>query len=203
MQNQQPRQMLQQQHHQQHHRHQQHQQVAAQQPDVQQSQPQPPRSGMSSPTDSESVFTDDDDSISTNPNDSTIGGLLLKIFNKFQSFESLSSLAIFLTLDRSMRPSESSIENDSIVFTYSQRFSKAPTGDGATSQQHLDPQRSNSVDGLSLDQIHSELNRDIHSSDTENASPAIAFGPKNSSSVSTASPANSVDKKKPWVLKNI
>lgn len=37
-------------------------------------------------------------------------------------------------LDRSLRPSDSSIENDSVVFTYSQRFSKQPEEKGVFSQ---------------------------------------------------------------------
>lgn len=85
-----------------------------------------------------------------------------------------------------MRPSESSIENDSIVFTYSQRFSKAPTADGEATTQPNDNKGSSPDDGSALEKHDSEQNKDVISSDTENASPAIAFGPKDSSSVSCA-----------------
>lgn len=41
---------------------------------------------------------------------------------------------IFLITDRSTRPSDSSIENESFVLTYSQRFSKMPEEGGAVVQ---------------------------------------------------------------------
>lgn len=90
----------------------------------------------------------------------------------------------FLISERCMRPSESSVENDSIVFTYAQRFSKMPDDDSvATKRVH--PKRPLPVAGLSLEKTDSEeQNKDVNSSDTENASPAIAYGPKNINSVS-------------------
>lgn len=124
-----------------------------------QQQPQEAHSGLSSPTDSGSVFTDDDESITPHLNESSNG-------------------------DRSMRPSESSIENDSIVFTYSQRFSKAPAADADLLPKPNDIKRPNPLLGVSLEKPDIEHSREAHSSDTENASPAIAFGPKDSSSVS-------------------
>lgn len=59
------------------------------------------RSGRNSPTDSESVFTDDELSVS-NPRVPDI------------------------STERHPRPSDSSIENDAVVFTCSQRFSRLP-----------------------------------------------------------------------------
>ncbi|XP_055313368.1 protein daughter of sevenless isoform X2 [Sitodiplosis mosellana] len=113
--------------------------------------PQTPQSGKSSPTDSEGVFTDDEDC--GWPNDST-------------------------NSERCMRPSESSVENDSIVFTYAQRFSKMPDDESVTAKRVL-PKRPLPVAGLSLEKTDSEeQNKDVNSSDTENASPAIAYGPK-------------------------
>lgn len=85
-----------------------------------------------------------------------------------------------------MRPSESSVENDPIVFRYTQRFSKLPDNDEnvatvVTKRAHVRPP---TVAGLSLDKNDSEeQNKDVNSSDTENASPAIAYGPKDINSV--------------------
>lgn len=82
-----------------------------------------------------------------------------------------------------MRPSESSVENDSIVFTYAQRFSKLPDDDSAVSKR-ANSKRPIPVAGLSLEKTDSEEhNKDVNSSDTENASPAIAYGPKDINSV--------------------
>ncbi|XP_031639963.1 protein daughter of sevenless [Contarinia nasturtii] len=118
-----------------------------------QTTPQTPQSGKSSPTDSESVFTDDEDWMPANPNDSTNG-------------------------ERCMRPSESSVENDSIVFTYAQRFSKLPD-DESLSCKRGNSKRPLPVAGLLLEKTDSEeQNKEVNSSDTENASPAIAYGPK-------------------------
>lgn len=58
------------------------------------------RSGRSTPSDSESVFTDDE--------------------------EWSHSVSLRESVDRNLRPSDSSVENDAIVFTYTQRFSKIP-----------------------------------------------------------------------------
>ncbi|KAJ6643413.1 Protein daughter of sevenless [Pseudolycoriella hygida] len=119
------------------------------------SQPRP-RSERSSPTDSESVFTDDEDWTHQSPQ---------------------------RPLDRSLRPSDSSVENDSIVITYAQRFSKLPTDEKTSENGHGLEKRRKSVpsrppkriSGLQLEGVE-ERNKEIHSSDTENASPAI--GPK-------------------------
>lgn len=82
-----------------------------------------------------------------------------------------------------MRPSESSVENDSIVFTYAQRFSKMPDDDKSTSKR-VNLAKPLPVAGLSLEKPDTEeQNKDTNSSDTENASPAIAFGPKDMNSV--------------------
>lgn len=82
-----------------------------------------------------------------------------------------------------MRPSESSVENDSIVFTYAQRFSKLPDDDSVISKR-VNSKRPIPVAGLSLEKPDSEEhNKDVNSSDTENASPAIAYGPKDINSV--------------------
>lgn len=83
-----------------------------------------------------------------------------------------------------MRPSESSVENDSIVFTYAQRFSKLPEIENGLNTAKGHTKRSNPVSGLLLEKNDSEeQNKDINSSDTENASPAIAYGPKDINSV--------------------
>lgn len=82
-----------------------------------------------------------------------------------------------------MRPSESSVENDSIVFTYAQRFSKMPD-DESVATKRVHSKRPLPVAGLSLEKTDSEEhNKDVNSSDTENASPAIAYGPKDINSV--------------------
>ncbi|XP_055844998.1 protein daughter of sevenless [Episyrphus balteatus] len=119
------------------------------------------RSGRSSPTDSESVFTDDDEW--THP------------------------LPLRENVDRSTRPSDSSVENESFVFTYSQRFSKFP-GDNKDeeSSEHAAENMSKVVKrkkNLSLDitNEHEKVLREMPQfSDTENTSPAI--GPRDASS---------------------
>lgn len=83
-----------------------------------------------------------------------------------------------------MRPSESSVENDPIVFRYTQRFSKLPDNDESVTTKRTHAKKPHSVAGLTLEKTDSEeQNKDINSSDTENASPAIAYGPKDSNSV--------------------
>lgn len=90
----------------------------------------------------------------------------------------------FLFKGRLMRPSESSVENDSIVFTYAQRFSKMPEFESAPVKK-VNQKRPITVAGLSLEKNDTEeQNKDVNSSDTENASPAIAYGPKDMNSVS-------------------
>lgn len=96
---------------------------------------------------------------------------------------------MLLFADRSLRPSDSSIENDSIVFTYAQRFSRLPTDEKISDNGHASEKRTKSapsrppkrISGLLLEGVE-ERNKEIHSSDTENASPAI--GPKDISCVS-------------------
>lgn len=118
-------------------------------------------SGRSSPTDSESVFTDDE----------------------WTSAE----LRQGGTLDRRLRPSDSSIENDSVGWSYVQRFSKitddlvkSSSDDTIVGPPPRPPKRNSA---LILDGV--EKSKEIQSSDTENASPAI--GPKDSSCVSSFS----------------
>lgn len=121
------------------------------------------RSSRSSPTDSESVFTDDEEW----PNTSASG----------------------TSRDRKLRPSDSSVENDAVVFTYAQRFSKLPYGENAVDEapsasKHVHSRRSKHVAGLLLEEDdNDERNKEVNSSDTENASPAITFGPKDNTSV--------------------
>lgn len=118
-------------------------------------------SGHSSPTDSESVFTDDE----------------------FSQTEQL-----FCPTSRQLRPSDSSIENDSIGWTYAQRFSKVPGGGGGNTTEAIcnngngsdpPPRPPKRISTLVLDGL--ERTKDIKEcSDTENASPAI--GPKDNTS---------------------
>ncbi|XP_062552248.1 protein daughter of sevenless [Armigeres subalbatus] len=114
------------------------------------------RSGKSSPSDTESVFTDDESAAT-------------------------ASIDSSRTKDRNTRPSDSSIENDAIGWTYVQRFARVSQDDQsktaglpAASAPPRPPKRTS----LILDSI--EKHKDIQSSDTENASPAI--GPKDASS---------------------
>ncbi|XP_058460076.1 protein daughter of sevenless [Malaya genurostris] len=116
----------------------------------------PPCSGKSSPSDSESVFTDDE---WTAPATEGTG-----------------------TRDRSTRPSDSSIENDAIGWTYVQRFAKVSHDDQksstAVTAAAAAPPRPPKRTSLILDSI--EKHKEIQSSDTENASPAI--GPRDANS---------------------
>lgn len=96
-------------------------------------------SGQSTPTDSESVFTDD---------------------------EWVMPISAANTIERTTRPSDSSIENDAIAFTYVQRFSKSTMHSAGPP---LPPKRISLV----LD------NKMDSPSDTEeNASPAQLQGPQ-------------------------
>lgn len=95
--------------------------------------------------------------------------------------------------NRNLRPSDSSIENDSIVFTYAQRFSKLPYEENAAHAKEPPLRRPRPKADLTLNEVEKdeklndeERNKDVNSSDTENASPAITFGPKDNSSVSGA-----------------
>lgn len=109
------------------------------------------RSGQSSPTDSESVFTDDECS----------------------QTESMQG-----TLERKTRPSDSSIENETIQWTYMQRFSRVDNIKNMNAE--VPPRPPKRIGALVLNE--SDKSKDLQTSDTENASPAI--GPKDSSSVS-------------------
>lgn len=118
-----------------------------------------PRSGRSSPTDSESVFTDDEDW----PHSAQLRD----------------------SMDRNARPSDSSVENEAIVFTYKQRFSKMPDDSkGAAAAEDQDKNLRLTKPKKLIGPISTcddEKNREmIQFSDTENTSPAI--GPKDSSS---------------------
>ncbi|KAM7359076.1 daughter of sevenless isoform 2-T3 [Cochliomyia hominivorax] len=121
-----------------------------------------------SDSDSESVFTDDDEW--THP------------------------MPLRENMDRNTRPSDSSVENESFVLTYSQRFSKLPD-DVKKEQQVMTTQNSNDCleklakvlknkNNLILDFKDSEkVTRDLPQfSDTENTSPAI-IGPRDARSV--------------------
>lgn len=130
------------------------------------------RSDRSSPTDSESVFTDDEEWPHT-------------------------SSTTEASNDRKLRPSDSSVENDSVVFTYAHRFSKklpheengvgeaASAASTPSAGKHVHSRRAKHMAGLLLEETdNDERNKDVNSSDTENASPAITFGPKDNTSVS-------------------
>ncbi|KAI8115584.1 Protein daughter of sevenless [Lucilia cuprina] len=121
-----------------------------------------------SDSDSESVFTDDD--------------------------EWAHPMPLRENMDRNTRPSDSSVENESFVLTYSQRFSKLPD-DVKKEQQGMTTQNSNDCleklakvlknkNNLILDFKENEkLTRDLPQfSDTENTSPAI-IGPRDARSV--------------------
>uniref|UniRef100_A0A1Q3EZ96 Putative pleckstrin similarity domain protein n=1 Tax=Culex tarsalis TaxID=7177 RepID=A0A1Q3EZ96_CULTA len=114
-------------------------------------------SGKSSPSDSESVFTDDE-------------------------WTATGSEQAPATKDRSTRPSDSSIENDAIGWKYVQRFAKVSQDDqekaATAAAAQPAPPRPPKRTSLILDSI--EKHKEAHSSDTENASPAI--GPKDASS---------------------
>lgn len=118
-----------------------------------------PRSGRSSPTDSESVFTDDE--------------------------EWSHPMPLRENVDRNMRPSDSSVENDAVVFTYTQRFSKVPDDGKTVKKTNVSDTISEEEDNLSkrgsTEEPTDKKLRDIPQlSDTENTSPAI--GPKDASS---------------------
>lgn len=78
-----------------------------------------------------------------------------------------------------MRPSDSSIENESMAYTYTQRFSKIPN-DMANKKDVVGPWVAAVAERNSKPEA-AALPKDTQSSDTENASPAI--GPKDISSV--------------------
>lgn len=76
------------------------------------------------------------------------------------------------------------MENESIVFTYAQRFSKMPEFESAPAKKVNPKKPVPVVVGLSIEKTDTEeQNKDINSSDTENASPAITYGPKDMNSV--------------------
>lgn len=94
----------------------------------------------------------------------------------------ITFLYLFI-LDRHLRPSDSSIENDSIVFTYAQRFSKLPNDENSNGRK-IQTKRPKPVSDLLLEEADlEERNKETNSSDTENASPAIAYGPKDNTCV--------------------
>ncbi|XP_035786070.1 protein daughter of sevenless-like isoform X2 [Anopheles albimanus] len=155
-----------------------------------------PGSGKSSPSDSESVFTDDEWTAPVANGGGTAVG----------TREAGSGVMIrgasngVATIDRNTRPSDSSIENDAVGWTYVQRFSKVPNAaEDKQHQQHQQPQTKGATGGgngatikaaasapprppkrasMNLDGIE---NKDFISSDTENVSPAI-IGPNDASS---------------------
>lgn len=85
--------------------------------------------------------------------------------------------------DRSLRPSDSSAENDSIVFTYTYRFSKLlcdnfKDGSGPSeSKDSVEDVSMNSTKEIRCSEPHlqnnEQRNMDTLLSDTENASPSI------------------------------
>ncbi|XP_050091347.1 protein daughter of sevenless isoform X2 [Anopheles aquasalis] len=156
-----------------------------------------PGSGKSSPSDSESVFTDDEWTAPVANGGSAVGasvgsGVMIRGASNGVS-----------TIDRNTRPSDSSIENDAVGWTYVQRFSKVPnapedkqqpqqqqpaqqtkgasSGNGAAVSKAAAsaPPRPPKRASMNLDGI--EKSKDFISSDTENVSPAI-MGPKDASS---------------------
>uniref|UniRef100_A0A182NJG6 PH domain-containing protein n=1 Tax=Anopheles dirus TaxID=7168 RepID=A0A182NJG6_9DIPT len=135
-------------------------------------------SGKSSPSDSESVFTDDEWTAAATAAGSPAGG---KGTDRAGGGSGGAAHGGG-TIDRSTRPSDSSIENDAVGWTYVQRFSKVPnasaevastSGSNGTGAPPRPPKRTS----LNLEGI--EKTKDIISSDTENVSPAI--GPKEAS----------------------
>lgn len=59
-----------------------------------------------------------------------------------------------------------------------------PDDENSTRKSKIHSKRSNQVSGLSLEKTDSEdHSKDVNSSDTENASPAIAYGPQEVNSV--------------------
>ncbi|ETN67260.1 grb2-associated binder, gab [Anopheles darlingi] len=158
-------------------------------------------SGKSSPSDSESVFTDDEWTAPVVNGGATVGassgsGVMIRGTSNGVS-----------TIDRNTRPSDSSIENDAVGWTYVQRFSKVPNApedkqpQQSQQQQQQQQQQTKGVSSggngttikaaasapprppkrasMNLDGI--EKSKDFISSDTENVSPAI-MGPKDASS---------------------
>lgn len=109
--------------------------------------------------------------------------------------------------DRKLRPSDSSVENDAVVFTYAQRFSKLPyeenaVGETASAKPHVHSRRSKQVAGLLLEEDNNdERNKEVNSSDTENASPAITFGPKDNTSVRLLPSNRKLDRKSDGLMK--
>uniref|UniRef100_A0A182RFH5 PH domain-containing protein n=1 Tax=Anopheles funestus TaxID=62324 RepID=A0A182RFH5_ANOFN len=148
-------------------------------------------SGKSSPSDSESVFTDDewtgspgDGSRSIREGEGSRGG---------GGGGGEGSSGKGGTIDRNTRPSDSSIENDAVGWTYVQRFSKVPnteekqqqsqaaatSGNGSALMGNAAsaPPRPPKRTSMNLEGI--EKAKDLISSDTENVSPAI--GPREAS----------------------
>uniref|UniRef100_A0A1S4GQG0 PH domain-containing protein n=1 Tax=Anopheles gambiae TaxID=7165 RepID=A0A1S4GQG0_ANOGA len=152
----------------------------------------PSCSGKSSPSDSESVFTDDEWTAGS-PGDGMRGGRE-GATNGGGGGGRGGAGGAGGTIDRSTRPSDSSIENDAVGWTYVQRFSKVPNTEEKQQQQQQQqqlkqgqgasagnapgaPPRPPKRTSLNLEGI--EKTKDIISSDTENVSPAI--GPKEAS----------------------
>uniref|UniRef100_A0A182SJW2 PH domain-containing protein n=1 Tax=Anopheles maculatus TaxID=74869 RepID=A0A182SJW2_9DIPT len=143
-------------------------------------------SGKSSPSDSESVFTDDEWTAAS-PGDGSRGGREATNGGRGGAAGAMGG-----TIDRSTRPSDSSIENDAVGWTYVQRFSKVPnTTEEKQQVQQVQGAASGSVPAagapprppkrasMNLEGI--EKTKDLISSDTENVSPAI--GPREASAV--------------------
>ncbi|XP_052893028.1 protein daughter of sevenless [Anopheles moucheti] len=140
-------------------------------------------SGKSSPSDSESVFTDDEWTAAGSPSDGTRSG------KEGGGRGGGGSSGKGGTIDRNTRPSDSSIENDAVGWTYVQRFSKVPNteqsqaatasgnGSGLVATAAGAPPRPPKRTSMNLEGI--EKTKDLISSDTENVSPAI--GPREAS----------------------
>ncbi|XP_058059785.1 protein daughter of sevenless [Anopheles bellator] len=146
-----------------------------------------PGSGKSSPSDSESVFTDDEWTAPAGSSNGVGAGA-----GTGGSGVTTRGAGNGGTIDRNARPSDSSIENDAVGWTYVQRFSKVPNTSEDKPQQHNTKVAATSDNGIagapprppkraSMNLEGIEKTKELIASDTENVSPAI-IGPKDASS---------------------
>uniref|UniRef100_A0A182PIF2 PH domain-containing protein n=1 Tax=Anopheles epiroticus TaxID=199890 RepID=A0A182PIF2_9DIPT len=140
----------------------------------------PSCSGKSSPSDSESVFTDDEWTGAGSPGDGARGAREGAANGGRrgggEGRGGGGGGAGGGPIDRSTRPSDSSIENDAVGWTYVQRFSKVPNAEEKQQQKAAQAPSSGNTPGapprppkrssLNLEGI--EKTKDIISSDTEN-----------------------------------
>ncbi|KFB35946.1 AGAP005826-PA-like protein [Anopheles sinensis] len=112
----------------------------------------PPSSGKSSPSDSESVFTDDE--WTANAAGGGGEGGTGASGGGGEGGTKVGNGAAGGTIDRNTRPSDSSIENDAVGWTYVQRFSKVPnTEDKQQQQQQQQQQQPQQQQSQKLQQI--------------------------------------------------